>query len=239
MLREALNFLIQKGVEENPIVETEYGTFSKMQLSRIKLPNVSTLEVSTLTSLIDFLKNDVDGMADDDSYLIHIVTPNTVKLLLPLGEDGTRQCVLTAITYLPGNIHYGRFIDTEQFNIMLQSSFVDIGDRALLLKFTGLIKDEKVKQTGDNGVSQSVTIKTGVATVSDAEVPNPVMLAPYRTFAEIEQVESPFIFRMQDGPVAALHEADGGAWRNKTMLRIRHFIEESLEGCNVKYDIVS
>ena len=70
MLREALNFLIQKGVEENPIVETEYGTFSKMQLSRIKLPNVSTLEVSTLTSLIDFLKNDVDGMADDDSYLI-------------------------------------------------------------------------------------------------------------------------------------------------------------------------
>lgn len=238
MLKEALNFLIQKGVEEEPIVVTEYGIYSKMPLNRLSLPKVDTLEVSTLTSLIDFLKNDVDEMLDDDSYLIHVVNPCTVDLLLPLGEDGKRQLVLRASAYLPNNIHYERFIDTERFNIMLQSSFVDKGDRALLLKFTGLIKDEKVKQTGDNGVSQSVTIKTGVATVGDAEVPNPVTLAPYRTFAEIEQVESQFIFRMQDGPTAGLFEADGGAWKNKVMNRIRHFIEDSLKGCNVKYDIV-
>lgn len=237
MLKAALDYLIQKGIEENPIVDTGYGMFSKVQLNRITEPRIETLEVSTLTSLVEFLMNDVD--MTDEKYLIHVVNPYTVDLLLPLREDGKRQHVMRASAYLPNNIHYGRFIDTESFNIMLQSSFADNEGKSLLLKFTGLIKDESVKKTGDNGVSQSVTIKTGVATVGEAEVPNPVELAPYRSFSEIEQVESKFIFRMKDGPQAALFEADGGAWKNQAMKRIRHFIETSLEGCNIQYDIVS
>jgi len=64
--------------------------------------------------------------------------------------------------------------------------------------------------------------------VSDVLVPNPVVLAPFRTFPEVIQPESKFIFRMQSGPQAALFEADGGAWRNEAMGRIKTYLEEQL-----------
>ncbi|MNW60692.1 hypothetical protein D3C74_386970 [compost metagenome] len=70
------------------------------------------------------------------------------------------------------------------------------------------------------GMTQSVVAKTGVATVEDVKVPNPVLLAPYRTFVEVEQPESSFVFRMKDGPSAALFEADGGAWRNDVIANV-------------------
>lgn len=43
------------------------------------------------------------------------------------------------------------------------------------------------------------------------------------------QPESKFVFRMQDGPRAALFEADGGAWKNDAMLSIKKFLEEQLK----------
>ena len=122
---------------------------------------------------------------------------------------------------------------------MLQSGIADNDDKKLLLKFTGLIQEEAVKKTGDDGVSQAVTIKTGVATVGDAVVPNPVILAPYRTFPEIEQVESKFIFRMQEGPYAALYEADGGAWKNEAMRRIKEYLVKNLKELENRYEIIS
>ena len=60
-------------------------------------------------------------------------------------------------------------------------------------------------------------------------MPNPVELAPYRTFPEVEQPISKFIFRMQEGPRAALYEADGGAWRNKAILSIKEYLQEELK----------
>lgn len=65
----------------------------------------------------------------------------------------------------------------------------------------------------------------------NAQVPNPVILAPYRTFPEIEQPLSKFIFRMKNdrGPEAALFEADGKAWRNKAIRDIKEYLEKALE----------
>ena len=60
-------------------------------------------------------------------------------------------------------------------------------------------------------------------------VPNPVLLKPYRTFIEVQQPESAFIFRMQDGPRAALFEADGGAWRIEAMENIRAYLAKELK----------
>ena len=84
-----------------------------------------------------------------------------------------------------------------------------------------------------------VTIKTGIASVGEAEVPNPVTLAPYRTFPEIEQVESKFIFRMKEGPLAAIFEADGGAWKNEAMKRIKEYLVENLKELKDKIEIIS
>lgn len=215
------------GEEKDPIVKLEQGTFTKESLSRVKEAKASVLTVSTLTGLVDYIKSDLDKLPE--KLLIQVISPREVALYSPLNADREREQYISAEAILPDNVVYDRFIGTEQFNIMLQSAFVDVGTKSALLKYTGLIQDEAVKTTGDDGVSQQVTVKTGVASVGQAIVPNPVELAPYRTFPEVEQPISKFIFRMQEGPRAALYEADGGAWRNKAILSIKEYLQEELK----------
>jgi hypothetical protein len=231
--KEALQYLVGLGYEKEPIVKTELGLYTKENLARLKAPKASALEVSTLTGLVDYIKAKIDVLPEE--LLIHVETPTKVKLYSPLNGDRDREEFIFAKALLPDNIRFSKFLDTEDFNIMLQSSFVNKADKEILLKLTGLIKESGIKEIGDDGVSQAATIKTGVATVGDVKVPNPVTLAPYRTFPEIEQPESKFIFRMQSGPSAALFEADGGAWRNEAMESIKEYLTKSLEGLdNIK-----
>ncbi|WP_039242509.1 hypothetical protein [Clostridium botulinum] len=227
MNREALEYLVGLGEEKEILVETKQGVFTTRNLRRVEMPRAETLTVSTLTGFVDYIKSNIDMLPEH--LLIQVKSHDEVRLYSPLNSDREREEFIQAEAILPNNVVYDRFISTEQFNIMLQSSFVDAGDKELLLKYTGLIRDEAVKSTGDDGVSQAVTIKTGVASVGQAVVPNPVTLAPYRTFPEIQQPLSKFIFRMQEGPKAAIFEADGGAWRNQAIKNIKEYLKKELQ----------
>lgn len=225
--REALEYLVNLGEKKEPIIELDQGTFSRVSLNRVTEPVASKLTVSTLTGLVDYIKTNVDKL--EGKLLIQVKSPEEVTLYSPLNADREREKYVSAEAILPNNVVYDRFLDTERFNIMFQSAFVDDEDKSKLLKYTALITDDTVKNFGDDGISQKVTVKTGVVSVSDAVVPNPVTLAPFRTFPEVEQPESKFIFRMKEGPSAALFEADGGAWRNKAILNIKAYLEKELE----------
>lgn len=225
--KEAIEYLVNLGEKDDPIIQLAQGTYSRVGLSRVEEPVASALTVSTLTGLVDYIKGNVDNLKGE--LLIQVKSEEEVRLYSPLNEDREREVYIKAQAILPNNIRYDQFIDTERFNIMLQSSFVEVGDKKALLQYTGLVQDENVKSIGDDGVSQQVTVKTGVASVGQAIVPNPVSLAPYRTFPEVEQPMSKFIFRMQDGPRAAIYEADGGAWRNEAINHIKEYLLDELE----------
>lgn len=232
--KESLEYLVGLGAIE--ILEVNSQQYSTKQLYNVKELKPAPLKTTTLTALVDYIKSKIDnGMKFSRMDLIHVVSPDEVVLYSELRSDSDREAYMSCEALLPNNISFNRFSGTESFNIMLQSSFIENKDRELLLKVTGCIKDTAVKEIGDDGVSQAVTVKTGVASVNNVKVPNPVILAPFRTFPEIEQPESKFIFRMQDGPTAALYEADGGAWRNEAMKRIKEYLEKQLEGVeNIK-----
>ena len=105
----------------------------------------------------------------------------------------------------------------------------------MILKFAGTMESGTVAEYGDDGISQKATVKTGIASKSDAIVPNPVKLRPYRTFVEVEQPVSDFVFRVQDngrGISCAIFEADGGAWKNAAMKNIKNYLEFELSGLN-------
>lgn len=227
MNKEAMEYLVNLGENDDPIIQLAQGTYSRVGLSRVTEPIANALTVSTLTGLVDYIKGNVDKLKGE--LLIQVKSQDEVRLYSPLNEDKERELYIKAEAILPNNVRYDQFIDTERFNIMLQSSFVDAGDKKTLLQYTGLVQDENVKSIGDDGVSQQVTVKTGVASVGQAIVPNPVSLAPYRTFPEVEQPISKFIFRMKEGPSAAIYEADGGAWRNEAIKNIKEYLEEELK----------
>ncbi|MGC4441273.1 hypothetical protein ABXW85_20645, partial [Streptococcus suis] len=74
------------------------------------------------------------------------------------------------------------------------------------------LKIESGSEIEDNGVSQVATVTSGVASLAKGKAPNPVLLRPYRTFAEVEQPASQFVFRIDKQARMALFEADGKRW---------------------------
>ncbi|MGG1878245.1 hypothetical protein ABDI30_11845 [Paenibacillus cisolokensis] len=220
--RDALEYLSEQGQPE--IIEVNGQQYSTRNLFKVLEPTPAPLIVRNLSGLVDYLKSDFDGHYP---LLVHVVSPDEVTAVSSYNNDYQRKEIIRAEALLP-EFRFGSFYDAESFNIKLQSVFVANEDRTKLLKVVGNIKEEAVRQVGDDGVSQSVVAKTGVATVEDVKVPNPVLLAPYRTFVEVDQPESSFVFRMKDGPSAALFEADGGAWRNDAIYNVATYLAEEL-----------
>ncbi|ASA22340.1 hypothetical protein [Paenibacillus donghaensis] len=220
--RDSLEFLAQSGKTE--VVNVNGQQYATHQLYKVAEPTPAPLVVRNLSGLVDYLKSEFDKQAH---LLVHVVSPTQVSVVSSYNNDFNRREIIKAEALLP-EYRYGAFYDSEDFIIKLQSGFVSNEDRTKLLKVVGNIKEENVRQVGDDGVSQSVVAKTGVATVEDVKVPNPVLLAPYRTFIEVKQPESAFVFRMKDGPSAALFEADGGAWRNAAIEAVAAYLSDEL-----------
>lgn len=79
-------------------------------------------------------------------------------------------------------------------------------------------------------------VKAGVTgRPAEVRVPNPVILAPYRSFPEIAQVESRFVFRIRGGEsiTMGLFEADGGMWRVEAIARVRNWLRERCSEINI------
>ncbi|SDM15492.1 hypothetical protein [Sediminibacillus halophilus] len=218
MIKEAIKYLTELGQTET--IRVDGQEYSTKPLHLIKEPRPAAIEVNTLSGLVEYLLSNFDT---EENLMIHVESPTEVSVFSKTNKNKERRHWIKAEAMVP-NFSYDRFYDTESFNIKLQSAFVPNDDRKALLKLASNVQEENVRSTGDDGTSQVVTAKVGVTTVADVKVPNPVTLAPRRTFVEIDQPESEFIFRMQEGPKCALFEADGGAWKIKAMKSIRKYL---------------
>jgi hypothetical protein len=126
---------------------------------------------------------------------------------------------------------FGHFYQHENFMIALQSLFVEDAMRNGLISVIGNIKAETGVTVADDGMAQVVTSKAGIALVAPSVVPNPILLAPWRTFREIAQPESLFVIRLAAGeklPTVALFEADGAGWQLDAIASIKDYLRGKL-----------
>lgn len=232
MIKKALEYLVELA---RPNFETIGGyVYSDKPLERIDYnPKAAKIEMNTLSSLIDYIKANVDEMPG--KMIIHVQSPTLVQMYSELDYERKREYMVEVNASVP-DFRFNQFSDHEPFCINLQSKFIDDPDtdRALLLKFAGTVEAGTVAEYGDDGVTQKATVKTGIASKGEAIVPSPVTLKPFRTFVEVEQPLSNFVFRMKqdryDGIQCALFEADGGAWKIAAMREIKTYLKEQLEG---------
>jgi hypothetical protein len=70
-------------------------------------------------------------------------------------------------------------------------------------------------------------VKSGIASVAEMPLPNPIALQPFRTFIEIEQPESIFVVRAHKGPEFSLFLADGGLWKLKAIQSIKEYFRNN------------
>jgi len=232
MIKEALQYVIGLKQPRIEIINEEVYCSKNDGLYRVDTDlRAESIEMSTLTSLVDYIKSNIDNSEGRQGRLIvHVVSPTKVSLLSELDGDRKREMLIDVSANLP-KIRLNEFVDQESFIIMMQSMFVKNEDRAIVLQVAGNVEDGTVATYKDDGVTQKATIKTGLVSKEDIVVPNPVNLMPYRTFHEIEQPEGSFVFRMTNGNrgvSCALYEADGGAWKNETMEQIAGYLKDQL-----------
>lgn len=209
--------VIQKIVDLAPPSQFEiHGLpWSARALTLIAPPTASAFSVGTLDGFVNLLESGIDGF-EVESNVIHIANFGVVQLAERKADlFGKRlvhaQASLTeGVTSFP---YFNNWGSQEEFVIGLQSHFQPNPDREYLLDLASHITaKESVKQV-DSGVTQEVTVQRGSAFKENVEAKARLTLKPYRTFRELDQPASEFIFRVKDGCRLALFEADGGAWK--------------------------
>jgi hypothetical protein len=197
-------------------------------------PTPLALKLNSLTGLVDYLKTNVDAF-DMKELIIQVESYDRVDLYSKISTKWQQRKHLLCITREKHGegFPFERELDGEKFVIALQANFVKTDNLAKVLKVAGNMRAEQSIGSKDDGVSQNVELKTGVVLASRADVPNPVTLQPFRTFPEVTQPESEFVFRVHqrgnEAPKCSLTAADGGRWKIQAIHNIRDFLKTHIE----------
>ena len=221
MLKEALNYLVS--LKENKTYTINGETYSDNNLHRVA-PHVDRpdrLTVNGLDSIVKLVQNELD-VETNLPVFIRVAGPRLVKVFSTLDEYMGRDDLYEAACDAP-EFTYG-WMEQEKAIIALRSMFIPNADGTeyLLDLISRISKDDGVT-SDDNGVSQTVTARSGVSLKKFETVKSRVPLAPYRTFLEVEQPVSEFILRVDEDCRVGLFEADGGAWKMEAKRRIADY----------------
>ena len=221
---------IEKLVKQSHVIKVGDEHYSVHQLKRVyDDPRPQTIEVRTLSGLVEFAKSkQCEALQKEkESCLIHVVSHETVRLMTtPYGEARNRDILVVARLDRPA-FQFGEWKDPEEFNIALSATPTD--DLQAVMAYAGKITIDSGILIEDDGITQHASVKRGVSggLIEKKRAPSRVTLKPHRSFAEIDQVESDFIFRVranEESIRCALFEADSGAWKDEVAKRIKAWI---------------
>ena len=228
MLREAMQFLVD-------LSEPSYHTdddrlYCDKKLYPVVPKEIETITFNSLSSLCVF----VNAHLSEEDYMFHVLNEKNVHVLSRVLDTwGRRELIASAHTdILPSSFDFDHFMTTDEFNIKLLTKFQISSGVTELLKFTRSMGAGKTLEVEDDGVSQTVQGKAGIAIKQAVKAPVKIQLMPYRTFRDINtQPSSEFLFRAKTRgddltPYVALFETDGGEWKIKAMQLISTYIQD-------------
>jgi hypothetical protein len=207
----------------------------------LQRPKCEAIKLSTLSGLVDLLKADPDvwlgGPGDPPTPniapIIHVVSPTRVELRgIQRDDDYRTRDTFVVVEHVARPYSFGAWLERELFQISLMSLFVRTKSLETVLGLIGNMVAEQKIETKDDGFTQGAVARSGVAFVAKVEIPNPIGLAPFRSFPEVKPVTSEFLLRVRGGdkaPIeAALFEADGGAWAVDTAAEVSAWLQKQL-----------
>jgi hypothetical protein len=231
MLTEFLNRLLE--LNQPPIIEVEGRPYSTVAIREVRRPLPTMLNFNTLTGLVDYLQKGIDGTGFDKPF-VHVQNEGTVLVMTNLQSPYMDRAHLAAAIAPKLEFPFGNWMDREMFTIALQAMFVQSPGCANLLAMIGTLTAEDVRTSKDDGITQTAAARKGIMLAERVTVPNPISLVPFRTFREIQQPESKFVFRIREsgsragGMELALFEADGGTWKLTAIELIAKYLRKVL-----------
>ena len=225
MDKSAIEKIVELG---QPNIIQKYGIdYTDKKIYPVPFPTVETLCFHTLDGLINTLK--VEYQNFEAPIIVNVFSETSVKVYGAIQVDTDRQRERPYIVSIePEHIPFESKLDYESMMILLRSKFVQTPELAELVKMLGSITEENSSTTSDDGFTQNVVVRKGIA-MKENKALNPIVkLRPFRTFNEVEQPESEFLIRLSDGGRVALYEADGGAWALQARKNVAKYLSEKL-----------
>lgn len=160
------------------------------------------------------------------TIMVQVKSNDTVEVMTTYLSDFSRNTLYRAKADAPGL--YTGFRGREVALIELRSLCIPNEGTAYLLDLLSRMTNENSVSTNDNGVTQTVEARQGVALNALVEIKPRVMLRPFRTFLEVEQPESEFLLRVDPDEGIGFFEADGGIWKLEAKKNIADYFLKNM-----------
>jgi len=221
-------------LSETKLKEVSGFTYSDKPLHLVKLPaQQSPFCVYSLISIVDYLKANVDKLSAKD-VIINVMSHQKVQVVSNLNKTFERShYILADVSHHYQARTVNEMWDIETFIVILQSCFAETDEKAELLKLVSNMTDEVLINSKDDGISQSVAVKTGIQKLENVKVPNPVTLYPIVSFPDIPKRDAEYIFRAKKGSngiTLGLYEYDREYYKLLYMEDIKQFLKNNCMG---------
>lgn len=226
MLREMIDRIVELAIPATYQIGKE--TYSSEKLYRIdpKKDMPKSITVTGLDSVCKLVRNETEAVGR--KLFIQIEDYRSVKVFSTFDSEYDR-CYLYTCTADTPQITMGRFMKYETAVIELRSLYIPNNGTDYLLSLLASITQESKVTSTDNGVTQKVEAKNGIALNQLVEIKPRVNLRPFRTFVEVAQPESEFLLRISEDGCIGLFPADGGVWKLEATRNTAAYFEEHLK----------
>lgn len=213
-------------LKETKTFEIAGETYADAQLTRIP-PHVDRpdcIEVSGLDGICKLIRTELAKL--DTIVMVQAKAHNMVEVMTTYQPDFSRNMLYRAKADAPG-LRTG-YRDRETALIELRSLFIPNDGTEYLLDLLSRMTDNNSVTTRDNGVTQEVEARQGIALNTRVAIKPRVNLRPFRTFLEVQQPESEFLIRVDAENGIGFIEADGGIWKLEAKGNIAKYFEAHL-----------
>lgn len=235
MIAEAIARILEIAKPELHTVTDVHGVespFSTKPLHQVKAtpPDLPpAVPVATLAGFADLVRAKLEEISIPGPWAIHVENETTVSLKNLISDEyGRRACIIRAQPVPFRQFKFDTWTGQEEFVIGLAALFADSSDKAYVLSMASSLTGEATSLNEDDGFTQRATVKAGLAHKQSVTLKPRVELAPYRTFPEVSQPVSGFVFRAKTGegqPQLMLVEADGGRWKIDAIRTLKTALE--------------
>lgn len=225
MLREMIQKIEEMAKPTFHEVDGQVFANQEMVLVADKKPMPRCIELTGLDSICKMVRNEAEHVGLQ--IFVQVKDYKSVSVFTELDEDEDRLYLYKCCADTP-EVTMGYFMDYEKAVIELRSLYIPNDGTKYLLQLLGSISNESKVTTTDNGVTQKVEAKSGIALSSMVEIEPRVTLQPFRTFVEVAQPESEFLLRINDRGQIGMFPADGGVWKLEATRNVAAYFVEKL-----------
>ena len=226
MLREMIEKI--ESMAKPTFHEVDGQVFASKEMIHVadKKPMPRCIDLTGLDSICKMVRNEAEHVGLQ--IFIQVKDYKSVSVFTELDEDEDRLYLYNCVADTPA-VTMNRFMAYENAVIELRSLYIPNKGTEYLLQLLSSISNESKVTSSDNGVTQRVEAKSGIALSSMVEIQPRVTLQPFRTFVEVAQPESEFLLRINDRGEIGFFPADGGVWKLEATRNVAAYFEDKLK----------